>query len=556
MRKKIRQLIYSIFIITVMILGFSDFKVQAEDVKDGLTEAKNGVVEILSGFTDSTGTFRCVKTGSGFLVSNTDGDTFLLTTNHCAALTNEEKAAYCNNIKLKTDVNNTQNLIKVVVKGDMMSDASVVAQSVESDFCLLSVSNVINEKSALKLGNNEELATGATVYAMGFDDDAAAKGAEYTSVDVSVREGTIQNLESNQGGAIYLQHSAMVTAGNSGGPLLNAKGYVVGMNNSAKSRPAEGIFFSFPINEIREVLDNYDVNYYSLERENAVKDLDRLYEKSMKKYKSGNYKKASLAGLEEAIKQVDELRARPEISEDDIRTASENLETASKKLRKKMPVKEKLMIGLGILAVLLLVYFLKVFLAYRKETRPVGQEKTMDAAEEARKQEPYPRPVNTETGNSKTSQTADPGETEGSGSRSVWEDAEDDSDKTVILGMNKDTLDKTTLLHDTDEAKFLMRDEKAVLAKADGTKSAMIAQPVMSVGKSTDKADIVIAGNLAVSRVHAQIIWKEQKYYVRDLESANGTFLNNERLAPNENMELKNGDKLIFADEEYEFKVF
>lgn len=84
----------------------------------------------------------------------------------------------------------------------------------------------------------------------------------------------------------------------------------------------------------------------------------------------------------------------------------------------------------------------------------------------------------------------------------------------------------------------------------------MIAQPVMSVGKSTDKADIVIAGNLAVSRVHAQIIWKEQKYYVRDLESANGTFLNNERLAPNENMELKNGDKLIFADEEYEFKVF
>ena len=227
-----------------MILGFSDFKVQAEDVKDGLTEAKNGVVEILSGFTDSTGTFRCVKTGSGFLVSNTDGDTFLLTTNHCAALTNEEKAAYCNNIKLKTDVNNTQNLIKVVVKGDVMSDASVVAQSVESDFCLLSVSNVINEKSALKLGNNEELATGATVYAMGFDDDAAAKGAEYTSVDVSVREGTIQNLESNQGGAIYLQHSAMVTAGNSGGPLLNAKGYVVGMNNSAKSRPAEGIFFS------------------------------------------------------------------------------------------------------------------------------------------------------------------------------------------------------------------------------------------------------------------------------------------------------------------------
>lgn len=549
MRECIKKCIYLILVFGLV--AFFALDITTAVAEDGLTEAKNGVVQILSGFMDPEGTFRCVKTGSGFLVCNADGDTYLLTTNHCVLLTDEEKTAYCTGNSLKIDVASTQNVIKVVVKGDVTSDANIVAQSVENDYCLLSVSNVINEKSALRLGKNTELTTGTTVYAMGFEDDAASKGAEYTVVDVSVREGSVQNLESNQGGSIYLQHSAMITAGNSGGPLLNEEGYVVGMNNAAKSKPAEGAYFSFPINEIREVLDNYDVEYDSLERENTVKGLEALYADSMKNYKSGNYKKSSLADLENALKQADELKTRPKVSEEELKEISENLAEANKKLQKKLPVKTKIMVALGITNFILLVYFLKLFFAYRGESLQKDQIKDTRRKQKEENLESV-RDVEIKS-DVATLQFGEVISDKGT-SKEIWNDEEDDSDKTVVLGMNRKRADRAEFLK--NEESFLMREENAVLEKLDGSKSSLITQPVMSVGKSAGRVDIAILGNPAVSRVHAQIVWKEQKYFVRDLESANGTFLNSERIQENEDIEMKNGDKVRFADEEFEFRLF
>lgn len=543
-----------LFAVIAIMLVFSLSGMKAKAAEDGLTEAKNGIVEILSGFMDPSGTFRCIKTSSGFLISNTDGNTYLLTTNHCAVVTNEEKAAYCTNNQLQIDLSSVQDSIKVIVKGDVITDAAIVAQSAESDFCILSVSDVIHEKTALKFGNNSELTTGMTVYAMGFEDDAAAKGAEYSSVDVLVREGIIQNLESNQGGVIYQQHSAIISVGNSGGPLLNAEGYVIGLNNSARSRAEEGIYFSLPINEIREVLDNYNINYSSKEKEETEKSFDSLLEKSQKKYKSGDYKRTSMEALEKAIQQAEELKAKPVISDEELKEVFDQLTAANQKLQKRMPLKEKIMVGLGIVIVLLLLCFLKVVLGYRKEKKASDMgtygkkaqaREVITAEPEEEKHAADIQDIPKQTDNLAKEKRVTGFET----------DQDDDSDKTVILGMNRKSSDQTAGLGASEE-KFLMREEMASLVKADGKETRIISQPVMGIGKSKDKSDIVIEGNPAVSRVHAQIIWKEQQYYVRDLGSANGTFLNHERIVPNENILLKNGDKLAFADAKFEFRTF
>lgn len=553
MRERVRQFIYSICLVGIAVICF--MSIEAMAAEDGLTEAKNGIVEILSGFTDAEGVFYSVKTSSGFLVRNADGDTYLLTTNHCVAMTNEEKTAYCDNNNLKIDINNAQNLIRVVVKGDVTSDAAIVAQSAENDYCLLSVSNVINEKSALRLGNNTELTTGMTVYAMGFEDDAVSKGAEFTSIDVSVREGTIQNLEANQDGTVYLQHSARITSGNSGGPLLNAEGYVVGMNNSAKSKPEEGIYFSFPINEIREVLDNYDVRYSSLEKENAMKKLEILYEESKKKYDSGNYKRNSLSALEEVLKQAEELKAQPEISEEDIQAALTEFKAADKKLQKKMAMKKKVMVGLGVIIILLLLYFLKIILAYRRESNLLENKKDTEREQAEERKENPESFQETYTEKRGDILQADKKKHADNSSGLLW-NHESDSDRTMVLGINKRASIKTGQPN-SDEEKFLMRNEEAMLVRQrESAQPIAVTRPIMNIGKNADKTDITITGNPAVSRVHAQVIWKEQKYYIRDLESANGTFLNNGRIRPNENVELNNEDRLMFADEEYEFKIF
>ena len=329
-----------------------------------------------------------------------------------------------------------------------------------------------------------------TVYAMGFEDDAAANGAEFTAVDVSVREGTIQNVESRQEGEIYQQHSAIISSGNSGGPLLNEAGYVIGMNNSLKSREEEGLYFSFPINEIREVLDNYDIDYYSIQRATAEKEMDSLYVEGKKKYKSGKFKKSSLAELE--------------------------LETSIEKLREKMPIKEKVMIGLGILNILLLIWFLCIFFGYRKEKATVSKQNSR-------------KPFHSER-------------------------ITDESD-TFLLEKGTRAFSETTVFDDSGNT-FSIGNKKAVLVRLKVGESMEIGKQGMCIGKSGTKADMVIDGNPSVSRKHAQITRQGQKFYIRDLGSANGTFINGERITADEDRELVNGDRVKLADEEFEFHEY
>lgn len=74
------------------------------------------------------------------------------------------------------------------------------------------------------------------------------------------------------------------------------------------------------------------------------------------------------------------------------------------------------------------------------------------------------------------------------------------------------------------------------------------------IGKEEWKADICIPCNV-VSRVHARVIRREGFYYLTDLDSTNGTFINGKRIAPAEAMLLEQGDRVKFADVEYIFQM-
>lgn len=74
------------------------------------------------------------------------------------------------------------------------------------------------------------------------------------------------------------------------------------------------------------------------------------------------------------------------------------------------------------------------------------------------------------------------------------------------------------------------------------------------IGRMKEKVDFT-SFNKAVGKIHAQIITRNNRYYLKDLNSKNGTFINDVRLDSNTECEIKNSDRLTFANSCYTFII-
>lgn len=72
------------------------------------------------------------------------------------------------------------------------------------------------------------------------------------------------------------------------------------------------------------------------------------------------------------------------------------------------------------------------------------------------------------------------------------------------------------------------------------------------IGRQAEYVDHVL-DNKAVGRIHAEITIEKGCYFITDINSKNGTFINNQKILSNKKYEIKNGDKIKFANEEYTF---
>jgi len=71
----------------------------------------------------------------------------------------------------------------------------------------------------------------------------------------------------------------------------------------------------------------------------------------------------------------------------------------------------------------------------------------------------------------------------------------------------------------------------------------LINKPEFVLGKS-DACDGMLSFSDEISREHCKIIWREGQYYIMDLNSTNGTCLNDMLLSPNQEYPLNTGDRL------------
>ena len=145
--------------------------------------------------------------------------------------------------------------ISVTLSNDVTTTAQVVNYDENQDVAMIKITDEnVEIPATVELGDSDALQPGEEVIAIGTPlstelSSTVTKGIiSATSRSVAVESGVTINL---------IQTDAAINAGNSGGPLVNTKGEVVGINSSKISGEAvEGIGFSIPINDIKDKIES------------------------------------------------------------------------------------------------------------------------------------------------------------------------------------------------------------------------------------------------------------------------------------------------------------
>ena len=83
----------------------------------------------------------------------------------------------------------------------------------------------------------------------------------------------------------------------------------------------------------------------------------------------------------------------------------------------------------------------------------------------------------------------------------------------------------------------------------------VIDKPVYRLGKEKSYVDYFVNNNIAVSRSHADIIARDDRYFVKDLNSRNHTYVNGQKIPVRMEFEIHEGDRLCLANEEFVFHL-
>jgi 2-alkenal reductase len=172
------------------------------------------------------------SSGSGVIISS---DGYIVTNNHV--------------------VENANDLTVILSDGTQLP-AQLVSTDIFADLAVLKVDGQM--PAVITIGNSDNLKSGETVIAIG-----SPLGEFRNTVTVGVISATGRSLDTGNGYTMedLLQTDAAINQGNSGGPLVNLNGELIGINSlivrggNGSTAVAEGLGFAIPSNTVRFIAD-------------------------------------------------------------------------------------------------------------------------------------------------------------------------------------------------------------------------------------------------------------------------------------------------------------
>lgn len=205
-------------------------------------QSNNGLFSLFGtqGNSDS-GKLQTASEGSGVIYKKSGGSAYVVTNNHVVS---------------------GSSALKVIMSNGKEVSANIVGTDATTDLAVLKIS-AAGVKSVASFGNSNDISAGQDVLAIG-----SPMGSEYantvTKGIVSAKKRTIK-ANSNSAATTVIQTDAAINSGNSGGPLINMAGQVIGINSmklasNGEGSSVEGMGFSIPSNEVVKVINQLVAN--------------------------------------------------------------------------------------------------------------------------------------------------------------------------------------------------------------------------------------------------------------------------------------------------------
>lgn len=215
--------IMSLFAVVVLMFSFMTVTVSAGSASD----AKNSVVAVISQDGMSYGT--------GFAIGEVGKPVeYIVTNNHV----------------VQGDAGNTTATIAFDLASNDFVLANVYFFDAAKDVAVLKLPQPTDKREAMVLCPMEDVDPDDTFAALGYPGNQATDWPKYNMDDITVTKGGIKKADRINGIDVYMLDLA-ITHGNSGGPLVNSQGEVVGINTFGLNDDN----YAIAIDELLKVID-------------------------------------------------------------------------------------------------------------------------------------------------------------------------------------------------------------------------------------------------------------------------------------------------------------
>ena len=470
---------------------------------DAVNACRYGVLQVSLNYIDDDNTAHTVSTGTGFLVN----DNTLVTCHHVVNLSDGDLETLATGLGKTIAEIRSRLSITVTVSRDVTIPATKLTESFEMDFAILRLSSSLQGKTPLTIRTGEVKQT-EDVYTIGFPALGTLLQSynTFTSDDATITSGVVNKVAigtnmHSRANTNYIQTSCNLDHGNSGGPMVDENGYVIGISQGVWFWEGEQVSIEYynaiAIGQVTEVLDALGIVYTPAPAPGSEPQPT-----------TPPVTTPVATAPQVTVPVATNPATLPSLDIPDPQPGSNNM---------------TLILIIAAVAVVVIVVVVVVVVAGGKK-KPQPQPVFTPPAPPAPPVRPATPPTNTGFAPPPSFPAQDAGET------------------TVLSGAGETTV----LTRNTVSGGTLIR-------KRTG-ESVSINTDQFVIGRERKGVNFCISDNSSISRNHVRLTVRGGVTYLTDLNAANGTFVNGVKVTPRQEIALKNGDKITLADEDLEFR--